>query len=127
MNKIPDISDTELLVMKVLWNESPLTSTKIISNLKTNKPWSPKTIHTLISRLLKKGALSVNKNTTPYEYTPLVTEKEVQVYETRSFLHRIYDGSLKMLLNNFIEDENLSNDDISELKKILEENLNGGE
>lgn len=125
MKNIPNISDTELIVIKVLWHQSPLTSTEIIYRLKDTTKWSPKTIHTLISRLLKKGAIAVNKSTTPYEYSPLVSEEEVKKYETKSFLHRIYNGSLSMLLSNFVKEENLSNDEINELKKILDDNIKG--
>ena len=127
MNKLPKITDTELLIMKILWNKSPQTSTEIISKLKSNTSWSPKTIHTLISRLLKKDAISVNKDTSPYEYTPLVNEEDILSYETISFLSRIYNGSLKMLLNNFIKRENLSKDDINELRKILDTYFDGNE
>lgn len=125
MNDIPNISDTELIVIKVLWHQNPLTSTDIIYRLKDTTTWSPKTIHTIISRLLKKGAITVNKNTSPYEYSPIVSEEEVKNYETKSFLHRIYNGSLSMLLSNFVREENLSNDEINELKKILDNNIKG--
>jgi BlaI family transcriptional regulator, penicillinase repressor len=69
------ISDAEWQVMKVLWQESPLTASIVIERLKSNSNWSPKTIQTLIARLVKKGALAVNKESSLNQYYPLVLEK----------------------------------------------------
>ena len=118
MKNIPKVSDAEWQVMKVLWTKAPLTAAEIIEMLTPNSSWSPKTIHTLINRLLKKEAIEVKKSS-PYEYSPLVSEEELTKVETKSFIEKIYNGSLSMLLANFINDDSLSKEEIEELKKIL--------
>ncbi len=120
MQELPKISDAEWQVMKVLWNESPLTASQVIDELKKNTTWSPKTIHTLLNRLVEKGALNVDKDTTPYEYCPRVSQEECMRKETESFLEKVYDGSMKMLLTSFVENERLSPEEIQELRRILE-------
>jgi BlaI family penicillinase repressor len=127
MKEIPNISDAEWQVMKVLWDKSPLTSTEIIDSLKSDTAWSPKTVHTLISRLVKKEALGVNKNLTFNRYFPLVTQEACRKTQTKTFIRKVYDGSLHLLIANFIKDEKLSQEEIGELKRILEEKeIKGG-
>ncbi|WP_055668891.1 BlaI/MecI/CopY family transcriptional regulator [Desnuesiella massiliensis] len=121
MKELPKISDAEWQVMKVLWDKAPLTSAEIIDDISENTTWSPKTIHTLISRLVKKGAIEVNKEGTFYKYNPLVSQKELRREETKSFIEKIYDGSLKLLISNFIKEENLTQEEIEDLKQILNE------
>lgn len=117
------ISDAEWLVMRVLWNHSPLTTTQIIEALDKETEWNPKTIHTLISRLVKKQALGVNKDTKQYEFYPLVTREECVKEETVSFMQRIYEGSFYNMVSHFIEDEKISPKEIEELKKLLDDKL----
>lgn len=117
------ISDAEWLVMKVLWEESPLTTTKIIDRLKTETNWSPKTIHTLIGRLVKKEALGVNKDAPLYQYYPLVSQEDCMREETKSFLHKVYGGSFHLLLANFVNNENLSPQEIEKLRSLLDEKM----
>lgn len=120
MREIPQISDAEWQVMKVLWSKSPITSSEVIDELKPHTKWSSKTIHTLIGRLVKKNVLGVDKSSTYYKYYPLVKEDECAREETKSFLKKVYDGSLHMLVANFIKEENISQEEIDELRKILD-------
>ena len=115
------ISNAEWQVMKVLWQEFPLAASSIVEQIKPESEWSPKTIQTLIGRLVKKGILGVNKESSAYRYYPLVSQEGCRREETKSFLQKVYDGSFPMLLLNFVRDENLSAKEIHELKKLLDE------
>ena len=121
MQNIPQISDAEWLVMKVLWNESPLGSSDVVNELKGTTDWKPKTIKTLLSRLVIKNALAYEVGSRGYLYYPLVSENECAKEEARSFLGRVYNGSLNLLVKNFIENKELSAKEIEELKKLLED------
>jgi len=121
MKNTPQISDAEWVVMKVLWNKSPLGSGDVINELKETTDWRPKTIKTLLSRLVIKNALSYNVGTRGYLYYPLVPENECAKEEAKSFLDRVYNGSLNLLVKNFIENKELSAEEIEELKKLLED------
>ncbi|AWI04957.1 BlaI/MecI/CopY family transcriptional regulator [Clostridium drakei] len=120
MKKMPKISDSEWEVMKVLWKKSPITSSEIIETLKEYISWSPKTIHTLISRLVNKDAIEVKKTEPFYLYSPKISEDECKRVETKSFIKKVYDGSIHLLISNFLKDEKLSGEEIEELKKILD-------
>jgi BlaI family penicillinase repressor len=121
MQKMPQISDAEWHVMKVLWNKSPLSSSEVISELKGTTDWKPKTIKTLLSRLVNKNALSFEIGGRGYLYYPLVSENECAKEEARSFLSRVYNGSLNLLVKNFIENQELSEEEIKALKRLLED------
>ncbi|MWV43814.1 BlaI/MecI/CopY family transcriptional regulator [Paenibacillus sp. HJL G12] len=121
MNKLPIISEAEWEVMKVLWQSSPMTANEVIANLASRMDWSPKTVRTLLNRLVAKEAITYHPDSKPYSYYPLITEEECQKAETKSFLKRIYSGSFKPLMVNFLKDEELSSADIEELRRLLDE------
>ena len=119
-----EISDAEYQVMKVIWQAgTPLNTNEVVEKLKPYTAWKPKTIHTLLSRLVKKGALQYEKNGRVFVYTPLVQELEILSQENDSFLSRFYGGALNPMVVNLLEQDKLSDDDIAALKHILEEKL----
>ncbi|AXR17039.1 MULTISPECIES: BlaI/MecI/CopY family transcriptional regulator [Bacillus] len=123
MNQLPKVSEAELEVMKVFWNTTPpLTAKDVIEQLEKQNDWSPKTIRTLLNRLVQKNAISCNQeNKRMYTYAPLISQENYLEEETQSFLKRFYGAALKPLLVNFIKEEKLSSEDIHELKQILDE------
>jgi BlaI family penicillinase repressor len=121
MKKIPSISEAEWEIMKVFWSKAPSTANEVVQSLMGNKEWKPNTIKTLISRLVTKNALGYKEDGRSYLYFPLVTEDECRKAESRSFLNKIYGGSLTPMLLNFLQEEKLSEQDIEELKRILNE------
>lgn len=123
MEDFPRISDAEWQVMKVLWQGAPRTAGEIIEVLSPYSAWKPKTIHTLISRLVAKGAVEVQKEFPLYRYCPLVTEDSCRREETRSFLQKVYDGSFTMLMANFLKDEKLSEENIQALRHMLDNKM----
>ena len=121
MNTVPHITDAEWEVMKVLWSKSPLTANEVIEAMQNQTEWKPKTIRTLLNRLVLKHAVSFSQDDRVYAYFPLVSERECVRSETQSFLKRIYGGAFKPMLVNFIKEEQLSEEDIKELKSLLED------
>ncbi|MCQ1528673.1 BlaI/MecI/CopY family transcriptional regulator [Lutispora saccharofermentans] len=121
MGDIPRISEAEWEIMKLVWKSSPITSDEIIASLSDKMNWSGQTIKTFINRLLKKGAIGFEKSGRNYLYNPIVSEKECIKAENKSFLERVYDGTVSMLFSNFLEDEPLTDKEIEKLQKLLEE------
>ena len=72
MDKLPEISEAEHQVMKVIWNDNPITAMEIIKELTKVTDWKPNTIKTFINRLLKKGAVGYEKSGKEYNYYPLI-------------------------------------------------------
>ena len=123
MKKHPKISESEWLVMHVLWLKSPLAAQEVFEQLDATTKWKPKTIKTLIDRLVKKGAVKYEKDGRRYMYYPVFGRDEYIRKERRSFVKRVYGGITKPMLAAFLEDAELSADDISDLKDILEQKV----
>lgn len=118
---IPSISESEWEIMNVLWDKAPQTANDIILSLQESTDWKPKTIRTLLDRLVQKDVVGVNKDQRVYTFYPLYSQEECQRAETESFIKRIYGGTMKSMLVQFIHEDTLSDDDINELRTILNE------
>lgn len=116
---IPSISESEWEIMNVLWDKAPQTANDIILSLQESTDWKPKTIRTLLDRLVQKDVVGVNKDQRVYTFYPLYSQEECQRAETESFIKRIYGGTMKSMLVQFIHEDSLSDDDINELRTIL--------
>ncbi|MBA4495401.1 penicillinase repressor BlaI [Paenactinomyces guangxiensis] len=117
--KIPSISEAEWEVMKVLWEKAPQTANEVILSLQERTNWKPKTVRTLLDRLVQKKVVGVNQNQKVYTFFPLYSQDECQHAEAQSFLKRIYGGTLKSMLVQFIQGDSLTDEDIKELRSIL--------
>jgi len=124
MKSFPQISEAELEVMKVLWELNYATSSQIVERLVKVKNWKPKTIQTLINRLVAKGAVKAERKTgKAFLYSPNISEGEFKAYASSSFLQKVFDGSLSLMIASFIKEKKLSKQEIEDLKKILDEDV----
>jgi len=121
MKNTPKISASEWEVMKVLWAQSPASAKEVVKALGPTTAWKPKTVMTLLNRLVKKQALSFDKKGRAYHYYPRVKEADCVRAESRSFLQRVYGGSPRPMLAHFLKEAELSEEEINDLKRILEE------
>ncbi|MCI9462691.1 MAG: BlaI/MecI/CopY family transcriptional regulator [Lachnospiraceae bacterium] len=119
MKKLPQISEAELEVMKIVWAQAPVSTNEITDRLTQTTDWSPKTVQTLIKRLVTKGALTYEKQSRMFVYTPLVSEEEYIDRESSSFLNRFYNGNITAMLSSYIENDRLSAEEIGELRALL--------
>ena len=114
------ISEAEYQVMKLIWDKAPVSTKEVTEILTVESSWKPKTIQTLLSRLVKKGAIGYKKEGRVFVYTPLIKEEDYVEQESSSFLNKFYDGALNSMVVNFLEQDKLTENDIDELKKILD-------
>ena len=117
---VPDISDAEWDVMKVVWEHGPLTSGEVVRRLADEKDWKPRTVKTLLSRLVQKRAVAASEADGKFLYSARVTRDALARRETRSFLARVFDGAVAPALVHFIQEADLSPKELAELKKILD-------
>lgn len=123
--RIPKIADSEWRVMQALWEHGPQTANEVVSTLSGQVKWKPRTIKTLISRLVKKGAIKVTEEGYRYRYSAAVGESACVHSETKSFIRRVYQGAMKPALAAFLEDADLSPEEIEDLQKILHHKRKG--
>ena len=120
MNQLAErISDSELDVMKVLWEaEDALPVTVIREKLQERKGWEATTVKTLVSRLLGKGVIAQEKRKV-FFYSPLVTEAEYNEWATSNLIHRLYKGSAKNLIAALVRSDDLTEADLKELREMF--------
>ena len=113
------ISESELEVMHVLWDAgAPLPVADIRRELQARRGWESTTIKTLVQRLVTKGAIAQEKREI-YYYTPLVTE-EYNDWATERLVRKLYRGSAKNLVAALVRADELTKEDIDELRSMLE-------
>ena len=121
---IPQLSDAELEIMKIIWGNRSQEVTRfpyIMDGLAARgKPCQKNTLIVLLSRLINKGFLNARKIGRRNEYTPLVSEAEYQAVQTKHFLDKIYEGNATGLVSTLISGDLLTGDEYGELKKLLE-------
>lgn len=124
MTKLPQITDAEWEVMKILWARKECPSSEIVKQLTETMDWSPKTIRTLLNRLVQKEAVGINKDESrrAQMFYPLVSENEYLQNETKSFLQKLYGGAIKPMLANFLQEKKLTEQEINELKQLFDDN-----
>lgn len=119
MEKDLKITEAEWKVMEFLWGNPSSTMTEIRKNLETTG-WNSSTIKTLVTRLIQKGAVKAEGKVRHTLYSPIVTIEECQLRETKNFLDRIYNGSVRMMVSNLVKDSALSDDDAEELMSLID-------
>jgi len=122
MKPAAKISETEWDVMRVIWAQHPVTAAEVVARLIAIDPtWHPKTVRTLLSRLVQKHVLGYEPQGRAYVYNPLVSERECAAAASESFLERVFGGALQPMLAHFVEQRRLTKDDLQELHQLLED------
>ena len=115
----PQISNAEWEVMKVVWQQAPTTANRVCDVLVPETEWKPRTVQTLLTRLAQKGILTYEKVGREFVYQARYTEAECTHAAGRSFLDRVFGGQVAPFLSTFIENEDLTDEEIAELKALL--------
>jgi BlaI family transcriptional regulator, penicillinase repressor len=115
--------DSELRLMELVWDRSPISAKDISLIAAQEIGWNKNTTYTVLKKLIEKNAL---KRTEPnFMCEALVTREQVQEAETKKLLEKLYDGSLKTFFSSFLQKENLSKEEIEELRKIIDKKQQG--
>ena len=114
-----DLTEAEWNLMECLWEHSPRTGRETVEYMARNVGWTRSTTLTMLRRMSDKGLIACDESGSVLCYSPLVRRDEAVRRETKSFLDRVYKGSVSMLLNTLTEKQELSREDIDELYAIL--------
>ena len=114
------LSDGEWKLMKVLWQQSPRTLGALVAALAPTTGWSKATVFMMLKRLIAKGAVSLDESGRYQQYSAAVAYTEVEPEETASFLTKVYGGSVGLMVSNLVGRGALSEQEIRELKAILD-------
>ena len=115
------VSESEALVMEVLWDAHPLAAEDVVARLSARSDWAEPTIKTLLNRLLKKGAVRAEREGRRYLYSPVLTRDAWVASQSESVLDRLFGGRVAPLVAHFSERGKLSQADIDALRRLIED------
>jgi BlaI family penicillinase repressor len=117
-----EISEAESQVMEVLWQRgASMLAEEVVEALAGCHEWQETTIKTMLGRLLKKGAVSASKDGRRYLYTAVLKREQWIAVESQGLLDRLFGGRVAPLVAHFGKHRTLSQADISDLKRLIEE------
>lgn len=115
-----NLGEAELEIMQVIWKAKlPVTSSFILEELQGRRKWQLSTLMTSLSRLSDKGFVSCDRSTGSNFYTPVISENDYKTKESKHFLEKIYNNSIKNMVATLYSNEVIQNSDIEELRKFL--------
>ena len=114
------ITDSEYQIMKILWDANEKMTVADVSAKLDGNDWTASTVSTFLQRLLKKEVVACDKRGKTNLYYPVLSQKDYDLSETESFLSKIYKGSIKNMVAALYENKKLSDDDVTDLKKMFE-------
>ncbi len=119
MNNLKKLPEAELKIMMVIWDNDPPVARNVLSQSLAEENWTDPTILTMLSRLVKKGFLSCEKQGNKNMYTPLISKEDYMLTESLSFSEKIRDMSLTGLMSAFVQSRGITKEEIAELEKML--------
>ncbi len=119
MSKAVRISESEWDIMNIVWSRAPVAVSDIVEELAAKRGWHPRTIRTLVDRLVKKRALAYEVDGKRYLYRPRVQMDTCVRQASQGFLQRVFGGEPASMLMHLVEHAELSPKEIAQLKEIL--------
>lgn len=123
MEKLPQISQAEYEIMKIIWKTHPISTNEVCDQIPKEHNWSSKTVHTLLSRLVSKQVISYEKRGRMYYYTPSISQESYLAQENHIFLKRFYNGNAAPLLSSLLSGTEISSEDLEDMYNLIQQKL----
>lgn len=114
-----NLTNSEWYVLDCLWERSPMTVMELVASLGKRLGWAKSTTITTLRRMEDKGLVRCNLEGRTKHYAPAVPREKAARRETRSFLDKVYQGSVGLMVSALAQDKALSRQEIDELYEIL--------
>ena len=115
------LSAGEWKIMTLLWEQSPRTVGELVKALEAETGWTKATVFVMLKRLIAKGAARMDAGGPRQEYYPCIERRDAASEETDSFLSRVYDGSVSMMISAMAGRKALTAEEIEALRRIIDE------
>ena len=113
------LTHSEWYVMDCLWAQAPMTVMELAAALEQRIGWAKSTTITTLHRMEEKGLIRCEREGRTRQYFPVLEQDKARRQETRSFLERVYQGSVGLMVLAMTQDRALSREEIDELYAIL--------
>ncbi|MEO7603182.1 MAG: BlaI/MecI/CopY family transcriptional regulator [Sphingomicrobium sp.] len=115
----PRISESELEILKLLWDESPLGAADLVARAPVERQWSPTTVKTLLARLVEKGAVTATGTGRRYLYCPALDRDTLGARQAGSLVDRLFGGRVSPLVAQLAEQRDIDPKDLDELEALI--------
>ena len=117
------LTDTEIQIMNVIWEQGSGTVHEVIEQLKieNDKDYAYTTVSTMLRILEKKQALSSVKEGRGHRYTPKIKQEGYQKKAAKHLLKNVFQGQRTRLIKNLLGSAKISKDELNEIKKLIDE------
>ena len=115
------LSASEWNVLNCLWADSPRTVMQLVAELERSVGWAKSTSITTLRRMEEKGLVRAEQSGRGKSYTPAVEREQAATAETRSFLDRVYQGSVGLMMSAMAKRQELSAGEVAQLRAILDQ------
>ena len=110
--------ESEAKVMEIIWDKSPISAKEISLIAAETIGWNKNTTYTVIKKLEAKGFIL--REDPGFICTPLISQNQMQKVEATTLIKKVFGGSRKALFSALLEDEPLSDEEIDELRKLID-------
>jgi predicted transcriptional regulator len=117
----PALTDAEARVMSVLWRRERATVADVVAALRKKRPVTYSTVQTILRILEVKGYVAHEKVARAFVYAPRVDARQARRRALRHLVARLFNGSPSLLVLNVLEDDRLEPEELSRLKKLIED------
>lgn len=120
----PSLPDSELEVLRILWNRGEATAREVWEDLRGfGSEWTYATVNTLLQRLEAKGLASSDKSRMTYLYSPRITRQQVAKRRIKHLVDKVYDGKGSSLVVQLLKSQRLDSQEVEEIRRLLDETL----
>jgi BlaI family penicillinase repressor len=118
------LTEVEWAIMRVVWNEEPCAAGTVQENLLESRGWAYSTVKTTMDRMVAKGLLATHSIRNLNLFTSQLSHAEARRSELRQFLRKAFDGALSPMIQFLVEEEDLSDDELQELRQLIRKSTN---
>ena len=114
-----ELTEAEWAIMKVVWEHQPCAAGTVQDALATERGWAYSTVKTTMDRMVDKGLLKINKVRNLQLFTSQINRTQAAKGEFGKMLSRAFDGALAPMVQFLVENENISEEHVKELRDIV--------
>ncbi|HPS55543.1 MAG TPA: BlaI/MecI/CopY family transcriptional regulator [Sedimentisphaerales bacterium] len=115
-----ELTESEWVIMKVVWENEPCAAGTVQEALAKSRDWAYSTVKTTMDRMASKGLLEIKKIRNLQLFSSVISEVDAKHGEFRKMLKRAFDGALTPMMQFLVEQEEISKDELDQLRKLVE-------
>lgn len=115
-----ELTEAEWTIMKVVWENEPCAAGTVQETLEGTKDWAYSTVKTTMDRMVTKGLLEITRIRNLQLFSSKITEADAQKGEFRKMLSRAFNGALTPMMQFLVENEDLSGEDLKQLRQFVD-------